>query len=256
MWIRTDVLQAAAENIDHATEMLTLLLDHRKNNTQIPESVLETAAKNPVCGRDVVAVTLHRKGHINITESVLKTTAQNRGQGGEVISLLLNHREPKLEITEDVLLKATVNNPGNAKEVMMTLLEHHRGRLHSSDNIAEKVCRYLDSDVSNAVLDQIKDPITLNSSLLTKTSYNALSGGEVMEVLLKRCCNPEYLTENFLINFSTYSERVINFLLEHRGGQIEMTEDIISDVVHNVLHGESVMLALLSDAGSHLKSPR
>ncbi|KAB8228766.1 uncharacterized protein BDW43DRAFT_315536 [Aspergillus alliaceus] len=192
----------------------------------IPESVLETAAKNPVCGRDVVAVILHRRGYINITESALKAAAQNRGQEGEVVSLLLDHRESELEITEDVLLKATVNDPGNTKEVMMILLERHRGRLHLSDNIVEK------------------DPITLNSSLLTETSYNALSGGEVMEVLLKRCSSPEYITANLLINFSTYGE-VNNFLLEHRRGQIEMTEDIISDVVQNVLHGESVMLALL-----------
>ncbi|KAF5856660.1 hypothetical protein ETB97_007049 [Aspergillus alliaceus] len=198
MWIRTDVLQAAAENIDHATVMLSFLLDHET----IIFRYLRVFLRPP------------------LRTQALKAAAQNRGQEGEVVSLLLDHRESELEITEDVLLKATVNNPGNAKEVMMILLERHRGRLHLSDNIVE------------------------NDSLLTETSYNALRGGEVMEVLLKRCSTPENLTANLLINFSTYGE-VNNFLLEHRRGQIEMTEDIISDVVQNVLHGKSVMLALL-----------
>jgi hypothetical protein len=139
--------------------VLSLLLEHRGDQVQITDRVVEAAARGPHA-KDVMSLLLEQRGdEITITEEVVKFAVENKDASGaacDVMSLLLQRRGEEIRITKE-LLEAAAGNRWSGPQVVSILLEQQRDGIE----ITQKVMRCLvstdDEDTATNILPRFRE---------------------------------------------------------------------------------------------------
>ena len=221
-------------------------LKRRGGEVKITKKAVKAAAGNTQNGKEVMTVLLKQRGdEVKITEEVVKAAAENCWSGQKVMALLLEQRGDEVKITKEVV-KAAVGNARNGKEVM-TLLLKQRG---------EEVVRAAaqsGKEVMVLLLKQQGDEVKITEDVVKAAAGNTQNGEEVMVLLLEERVEGFKITEGLVAELArSFSARPMALLLEQRGDEVRVTEEVVKAAAGNWWGGE-VMALLLKQRGDEVK---
>ncbi|UKZ79846.1 hypothetical protein TrVFT333_007609 [Trichoderma virens FT-333] len=228
-----------------AEAMMTLLLDKRGSEIEITEDTLEVVVTHRKNGAAVLALLLKRRGDdIKITPNLIRRTVLCGSV--ETMSLLLDERGNEFTITEEVM-RAAVYNSRN----MLALLLKRRGH---EVNITEAVLIEAMSTCYHETLNLLLDHC--NGTKITEEMVQAAAGGyeAIMQLLLEKRGHEITVTENIIkaaVANCTEAEEITSLLLDRRGHEITVTEDIVKAAAANEGMFLNGMISLLFDRRGH-----
>jgi hypothetical protein len=232
--ITKGAIKKAAETGSSST--MKLLLDQAGNNLQIPGDIAESAARNSESS--VMELLLDREGaDIQITEEVLIEAA---GHSNGVLELLLDRKGIEIEVTETILIAAT-NYDYN-----MDLLLTRKGRdIQITKAVLREAAKKF--NVIKLLLDRRGEEIQISEEVL----IGAISGRQGKKTLDYFFCerDAEIQITDRVVKYAalrSYSKEVMQLLLDRRGDQIRITEDLI---VAAAASGSKDTVELLLDRG-------
>ncbi|KAL7908137.1 hypothetical protein GGI35DRAFT_54680 [Trichoderma velutinum] len=253
--ITEEAFCAAALYFDH--EMISLLLEQRGQDFQIPEEVVKGVAGNFNNGKEVMALLLdQREDQIIITEDIIKAAAGNPGDSKEVMTLLLDRRGDQIILTEDII-KAAAGNPVDGEEVMALLLDRREDQIIITEDIIKAAAGNLaeGKEVMALLLDRRGDQIIITEDIIKAAAGNPVDGERVMALLLDQRGDQIIITEDIIKAAAGNpgdGERVMRLLLNRRGDQVIITEDIIKAAAGNSGDGKEIMRLLLNRRGDQI----
>lgn len=173
---------------------MEFLLDARGGQATMTENIVEAAAGNINCAKQMMELLLNRKGHqVFVTEKVLKAAAGNQGHGDAVIHLLLKRRAEQVVVTEDIFAAATERS-------MMVLLEWEGCHLTLTERVISSILSMLKGRYEEEML---KPPGILGYSWRRSAAFNAKQDLEgvraaVLRTLLVRYGGQGLVTRDFV----------------------------------------------------------
>ncbi|KAF9891463.1 hypothetical protein FE257_003929 [Aspergillus nanangensis] len=280
--ITEDVVKAAAENDECGLEILKLLLT-RKNQIQLTADILKTAAANNVDGDEVIEFLLDQQEgvEIQITEEVAENAAKNRGAGLQIIELLLD-RGLQIPITEDILRSAASNQACGA-DILELLIDRQGKEIGITDKVVQAAagnkCRR--PAVMALLLDKMGDEIQISEAVIKEAVKNEEAGVNMIALLLDRRGEEIHITKDVLREISknkwtgdeiltliydwiqvtedvvvqaagSVQERAMGLLLDRRGDEVQITDDVVESAMANERCGDKLMALLLDRRGEEL----
>jgi ferritin-like protein len=254
--ITRQVLQAAAGNRGSGNEIMALLLNRRGDEVQITEEVVTVAARNGGSGKEIIALLLNRRGdEVKITEKVVKAAALNYTSGKEVMTLLLDRRGHEVKITEEVV-KAAALNYTSGKEVMTLLLDRRGHEVKITEEVVKAAAlNYIrGKGVMTLLLDRRGHEGKITEEVVKAAAKKDGSGKEIMALLLDRLVNGSDMSPETVATAARFSDgKAIAILLDQRGDEIKITEQIVKAAALNYTSGKEVMTLLLDRRGHEVK---
>jgi hypothetical protein len=227
--ITEELFKEACRKSRHSAT-IAVLLKHWGNGTLITEEIVKAAASNETCGGRMVQL-LYDQPHteVKITEDIMKVAAANKTLGLEVMEVLLYHPGEKLEITNATLITAA-ENQRCARPLLELLLQFSARDVVFTDEMVQ------------AVLS------------------NILGGFDIAGFLLRKHAERFVVTEWLTVELArAYKPTLMALLLEHRGNDVQVTEELMGAAARNSWCGKEITEMLLRqrrDEGSDLKRKR
>ena len=270
--ITEGVVKVAAGNRTNGKEVMELLLRQRGDEVKITEEVVKSAAGNKENGKGVMQLLLEQRG-----EEVVKAAARNtesgkgvmelllrpRGEGLEItqrlvaemarlfnagcIALLLKQRRDQVKITEEVV-KAAAGNLRSGKEVMELLLRQRGDEVKITEKVVKAAAGNWRSgkEVMELLLRQRGDEVKITEKVVKAAAGNRTSGKRVMEILLKQRVDGFEITQGLVVGMARlFDAECMALLLEQRGDEVKITEEVVKAAAGNRTSGNRVMELLL-----------
>lgn len=219
--ITENILQAAASNARHGVKVIKTLLELKGNAITMTESVLDKVATNKSNGIEMMKHLLALPKHqIPINESVLKTAVSNNRWPADITKLLFDQQADRITLTEDVL-KAAVSNPTSAKEMTGLLLTRRGSEGLITDSVLQAAVKNRrNSDALEYLLDQRESQINPNNPN-TNPTPNPIT---ISEALLKTALSNPFSASTMLTVLTTHSSA---------STPISITEPVLKAAVSN-----------------------
>ena len=235
--VTLEIVKRAAGTMYIQKKVMLRLLDQLEADTPITLDVVKTAAGNEYIKGEVMICLLDRLGSdIPITLDVVKTAAGNKGIKEEVMSCLLDRLEADSPITVEVLLTAA-DNWIDKKKIMLLLLHRLEAGASITAELAATIVRNHDADAIAVLLDQRGANVQITENVVrAAVDYNDEEGTQrKMAVLLRRLAQadtPITIASTALIVGHCPGE-LIAALLDHRGADVPITEEVVKAAVHS-----------------------
>jgi hypothetical protein len=196
-------------------ETITVLLKHWGDEVRITEEVIKAAAGNWRCGAQIVRVLFpHWPAEVEITEEVIKVAAGNWAEGLKVMKLLLGRQGKKLVVTEEVM-RIAAGNERCARPLLKLFLQHQG------------------------------EDIILTEEVIKAALSNEWGGVDTVELLLMEHAERFVVNEGLIIELArSFKPTLIKLLLEQRGHEVNVTEEVLEAAAGNKWCGKEIMVLL------------
>lgn len=231
-------MELAAQSFEPGWMSLLLGRADIDNRVIIPPSAVEIAVRNEVRGHDVTKRLfeyMRLSGQVFvITERLLEAAAGNEGCGGQIMPILLEHareEEPNATVITEDVLKAAVENTESGDALVSLLL----GQQNASAAITEDVviAAVENEDHGHNIIEQLlkcDSHIPVSPAVLAAGAGNMQQGLRITKLLLAHCQDNTLITEDVIIS-AIHNDidglGVLNHLKQHRGGFLNVTENIL-----------------------------
>ncbi|KFZ01163.1 hypothetical protein V500_00867 [Pseudogymnoascus sp. VKM F-4518 (FW-2643)] len=245
--LTADLVEVAAKNKEKGEDIIMLLL--ASENVQIADG--SEAAIVRSFDAKVMQLLLRRQGDdMTITDEVVKAAAGKFRGGKEVMELLLDRRGNDVVITEEVI-KAAAGNSWSGKEVMKLLLDRRGDDVVITDEVVKAAAgnNWSGRGLMEVLLDRRGDDVVITDEVIKAAAGNSESGTELMELLFSRQCTVKITEETAEIIAGSFHYKVMELLLDCRGDDVVITEEVIKAAAGNSRSGAEVMKLLLDRRG-------
>jgi hypothetical protein len=282
--ITENIVVAAAENHDHAVEMMRVLLDWGNEAFQVTSAVIEAASSNSGCRLDLMKFLVNEPGtnELVITRETIKQLTKDMEVGAEVMKIFFEHGsrvvfsddavelvmmrfdtdvvEPLLDhhevysitVSEEAIRAAVIWNHQHGKEIVSLLLTRLGQDFPASDEIVTAVAEELDMEVMELLLELKGTTVSATTELISSVAKNQYSGTKLFEVLV-RYTGAEIEVNDDVIQASASNpscgKAMTICLLSHNDAKFDLTEVAVVAVA-SALDGDTVSLVLDRWAGS------
>ncbi|KAI9653168.1 MAG: hypothetical protein M1821_007708 [Bathelium mastoideum] len=249
---RGDSIQITEENMARIAEyfdaeVITLLLDRLGENVQITEKIMKAAARNDDYGDKIMTLFFNQRENDILTEEVVRAAAPR--VNSEVLKVFFE-RNPSLPITEEVI-KAVAENE-NGEEIMTLLLDRLEDNFQITENTVAHVTEYANVEVTILLLDRLKQDIQITEEVV-KAAASSHLGKEKIRFLLER--DPSLLITEEVVKVAVsnlFGEENIGFLLE-TDPSLLITEEVVKVAASNPWYGKEIVTLLLDRRGDDIQ---
>ncbi|KAL2834325.1 hypothetical protein BDW59DRAFT_46333 [Aspergillus cavernicola] len=226
------VFEAAAANEYHGRDVMEVLLDREGNSFLISEAVVRAAVSNYRNGKDLVQLLLSRCQHRLLTDGVLKAALTNHQGGREIITLLLeSYPDSTVHVTSDLVRIAAATNGSN---MLALLLRDQRIQLIIQQEAVGTMCQLFNSELVSLLLVYHGDRLTITDDIVKAAATNCLHGKEVLGLLLEtQQPTPQTMEKALEVAAAADEKEMVDFLLEQRGKEDRISEDIVCAAAGN-----------------------
>ncbi|KAK1973173.1 hypothetical protein LZ30DRAFT_744267, partial [Colletotrichum cereale] len=188
---------------------------------------------------------------IQITEEIVIAAAANWYSGREVMALLLDKRGTEIRITEEIVIAAAAN--GDSGRAVMALLLDKRG---AEFQITQRVIMAAAANLRRSTEVIMGMGLWVPDHIDLSLSRNWDNGLEVMALLLDKRGAEIRITEEVVIAAAANRDKgrqVMALLLDKRGAEIRITEEVVIAAAANGNSGRAVMALLLDKRGAEIR---
>ncbi|KAK2590299.1 hypothetical protein QQS21_012025 [Conoideocrella luteorostrata] len=245
------VVRSAARNSEIGRELIELLLRKRGQDFSVTDDIVESAARNDNCGKEILALLLEQRGpEFIITDGVLQAAASNSNTGKEILAFLLEQRGPEFIITDGVL-QAAASNSKTAKEILAFLLEQRGPEFIITDGVLQAAASnsYTGKEILAFLLEKRGDDFKITNSVVIAAAAYSRSADKVMALLLERRGHDFIITDGVVQAAAANQgcgKKLLALLLEKRGHEIKITNNVVTAAASN-----TQVLALLLEKRGH-----
>lgn len=205
--ITDSAIEIAVQNEVRGHNFTKRLFEHMRLSGQvfaITEALLEAAAENEGCGRQIMPVLLDyakdKNGDVTIiTEKVLKAAVESTESGDALVSLLLEQPNINVHITEDVVI-AAAENEYHGYQIMEQLLKYDIHITVSSAVLTAAAGNMEQGlDITKLLLQHMGDNTPITEDVIISAMRNDIDGLDILNLLKAHHCDSLAVTENILI---------------------------------------------------------
>ncbi|KAI1351104.1 hypothetical protein F5Y01DRAFT_284019 [Xylaria sp. FL0043] len=241
--VTSAIMQAAAENCWCGREMLDLLLKQRGEGIPISEEIVVAAAGNMRCSEEIMDLLLEKRGkQVQISEAILIKAARNDWSGDKILERLFEKREEQIQVTEAILIAAAKNREKGDK-VLELLFEKRREQIQVTEAILKAAAQNTAAgkEIFELFFKQQGGKVEITEAVVIAAAGNP-RGKETMTFLVGRWGDQIQITEAVLLAAARnhWGKDIMAFLYEKRGNQIQVTEAIVSEAVRYWIDVEHV----------------
>jgi hypothetical protein len=260
----------------HGNRTMMMLLRLRGHTLSTTSSSIARIASS--FDESVIALLLNLRGDdIQITDEIVTATAENWGSGGKIMKLLLELRGHTLdtigpsidviirsfdETVVETLLRLRGKEIGVSDKIICVAIENRvYGYLIlallvelAGDEIeitAEVTCavarnKYCSERITALLLELGREEIQIIEEVVSAAAENEHSGREVIKLLLRRRGHTLSTTSSSIARIaSSFDKSVIALLLNLRGDNIQIIDEIITTAAENWGSSGKIMKLLL-----------
>lgn len=283
--ITEDVMIAAASNLVSGKGIIAFLLNNRNAEVKITEQILLAATRNWGCGLDIIKLLIDKRGNdVEITTPVLASTRDNDRSGREIlrfffesqsrvgklnlsmeslevivglsdprtIATLLKSQGNKLDITEKIVMEAAANQ--SAEEIMSLLLDQRGIDVHITEQVLTALAGNRESGEKGfkVLLNRRGNDIKITLPVIQAAARNWIGGTEIIGLVAKKHVEKFDISVDCVSALaSSFPPTVLATLLNRRGNEIQITDDIVVATASSG-YGKETMSLLLDQRGSEV----
>lgn len=165
-------------------------------------------------------------------------------------------RESQDEILNNTLISPSFwpsSDMRAVKDIMIRLLDPKRGDVKIAPDAAATICRCFDAETIQLLLECLADQVGI-THLLWAAAGNEIEGEKVMRMLLHQGRDIEItedVVKNVVRNIRADESQIMNLLLDRYGSDYEITEEILTATTININY-DGMMRLLLDRCGGHI----
>ncbi|KAK2590746.1 hypothetical protein QQS21_011558 [Conoideocrella luteorostrata] len=198
--------------------------------------------------RVMVRLLLDNHGPVVASHALLSAATINRQYGGLVMGLLLDSRYTIVVTTNIVELAET--NKVSGSDVLKLLLRH--SSVHFPEDAVAMVAARFGPEMMKIWLSSNED-IKVTEMIFEAAMGNRLSGGEISTLLLEHQHQAFQITKEAVNTIATqFGRGTMAALLENRGQDVHITEEVMRAAAGNRQNGREVMGVLLDHRGDEI----
>jgi transcription termination factor Rho len=242
--ITEQVVEAAAGNSKGGMEIMVFLLDRQRDDVTITQRVVEAAARNWESGKEIMALLLDRRvDGFDMSPESVAAVAESFDE--RAIASLLDWRGDEITITAQVV-EAAAQNMESGEEIMALLLDRRVDGFDMSPETVAAIVQSFDRRAITSLLNQRGDEVTITERVVEAAACNWQSGKEIMALLLdQRAHGFDMLPESVATVVRLFDKRAIAGLLDQRGDEVKITEQVVEAATKNLENGKEIMALLL-----------
>lgn len=222
--------------------LLLFFLKERGEDFQITEEILKAIIRTEDSENEALKFLLtERSQEICMTEDIWKVAAANLYSGGETIRLLLSVRSHELHISQDILRSAAENDRCGPK-IMTLFLEIKGHDIQIAEAILEAALRsrFEQEDIVSVLTKAQRRGIWIDIGKLVQIAAESKHVDNAMRALFEITKDEIEITEDVLKevvrNESEGAYLIMEYLLERKGDEIQITEDVLIEAIRR-FHG-------------------
>lgn len=215
-------------------EVMLLLLERWKHKDQLPDAVVEAAARNRKHGIEVMRVLRDRRTEVKATEKVVLAAANNDEQGRQLMELLLDEDGGDINFTDDVLVAASTAKHGDM--LLIHLLSRSKNWSPTADahSTAAAGKQFDGMFILRALLDRSEDRTDLTEDV-TLAALEHPRAKSIVEMLLYRGHSEFVVTEAVLKAIVKHTHGLdMLYRLSEEGYVFAANKDVITAAVDSL----------------------
>ncbi|CAI7644417.1 unnamed protein product [Penicillium bialowiezense] len=274
--ITENVMKAAASNDVRGKDIIAFLLNNRNAEVKITEQILLAATRNWGCGLDIIKLLVDKRGDdVEITTPVVVSTKENSINGKEILKLflesqsrvgklnlsmeslevivglsdprtissLLNSQGKRFEITEKIVMEAAANQSG--EEILSLLLDQRGSEVHITEQvlIAAAGNEYSGDKGFKVLLNRLGNDIKITLPIVNAAANNLDSGMQIIGLVAEKHVEKFDISVDCVSALaSSFPPKVLATLLNRRGNEIQITDEIVAAAASNEYGKETISL--------------
>lgn len=211
----------------------------RRGNVRFTERALHALARN--FDQGIIQLLLDKNGDIKVTPALLEATAANRKSGNYVMALLLEF-EDDIALTM-ALVEVAAENKESGKDIIEVLLR--KETIQIAENAVAVIVQRFDSEIMGLLVNGRGD-INVTKNMVKELALKSSNNEEKILALLENGADNFKVTEGMVsIIVESFDEEVIGLLLNRRGNDVQITEEVLKAAARNIWNGKEVIMVLL-----------
>lgn len=250
--VTKEIVEAAASNETNGNQVMDILLKLGGEAINLTDKLVAELARS--FNSDHMTLLLRQHGSdVRITEEVVEAAARNRASGKEVMQLLLEQRAEAVDLT-DRLVERLARSFDETH--MALLLKQRGGDLRITEAVVQAAARNSASgeQIMRLLIEQGRSNITITEGMVKNAAGNAKSGKNMLQLLLEQRAEAVDLTDRLVEDLARFFDDThMAILLEQRGGDLRVTEEVVKAVARNGVSGAKIMRLLVEQRRSDVR---